>query len=86
MTNNTWGFGVYDTLTGVYRTNEHVGFKYQPYDMDLEQYVSKHSDQSQFQLILEQVCDVVLELHNIGFTHRTLEPAHIPQNPFVIGV
>ena len=48
--------------------------------MDLEQYVSEHRDWSQLQLILEQVCDGVLELHHLGFTHRALEPAHLVLN------
>ena len=64
-------------ITGAYRTEDHVGFIYKPYDMDLEQYVSEQRDRSQLQLILEQVCDGVLELHQLGFTHRALEPAHV---------
>jgi serine/threonine protein kinase len=53
---------------------------YQAYDMDLEQYMSEQRYRSQLRHIMEQVCDGVLELHNIGFTHRALEPAHIVLN------
>ena len=42
--------------------------------------MSEHQDRSQLRFILEQVCDGVLELHHIGFTHRTLEPAHVVLN------
>lgn len=33
-------------LTGIFRGWDHVGFKYQPFEMSLEQYLLEHHDRS----------------------------------------
>ena len=67
-------------LIGVFRGWDHICLKYSIYDMCLEQYLSESKDRSLLPTIMEQICNGVMELHAIGYTHRALEPSHVVLN------
>lgn len=67
-------------MSGLFRGWDHVGIKYPVYDMCLEQYLEERRDRSQLPHIMEQVCNGVMELHALGYTHRALEPSHVVLN------
>ena len=42
--------------------------------------MSEHNDRCLLPAIMEQVCNGVMELHALGYTHRALEPSHVVLN------